>query len=130
MLFSSSPSIIPNIKALALIPFEMFCKICFNVISLRRNNSKMGDNSDEKIIQVTCFFFFFFFFFFLLFFFSRGIQVWNFKTLAYMVLKLCYALESVTNELTNVTNNERTNRQARSPMPMKRLGHKKQTDQI
>ena len=61
---------------------------------LKGNNSKMGDNLDKKKKYGSPIF-------------SWGIHIWNFKTLAYMVLKLCYAPESVTNERTNVTN-ERT----------------------
>ena len=44
--------------------------------------------------------------------FSWWIHIWNFKTLAYMVIKICYAQESMTNEQTN----ERMNGQARSNM--------------
>ena len=40
----------------------------------------MGDKSDKKKIQVTDFF--------------MRIHIWNVKTLAYMVLNLCYAQQN------------------------------------
>ena len=48
----------------------------FNVILSKGNNSKIGDDWNKKKIRIT--------------FFSWGIKTWNFKTLAYMVLNLCY----------------------------------------
>ena len=63
--------------------------------------------------------------------FSWGIHIWNFKTVAFTVLKLCYASKSVTNGRTDGRKDRRTDgrtdEQPRSNMPLQLLwswGHK------
>ena len=46
-----------------------------------------------------------------------GIHIWNFNIFAYMVVKLCYAQESVTNERTNEWTNQPTRSNKHPPPP-------------
>ena len=78
-MISSVPISIPNIKTLAQILRDILLTR-FQCYFIRKTITKMGDNSDKKEHRSPIF--------------SWGIHIWNFKTLAYMVLNLCNAHES------------------------------------
>ena len=74
---------VQDFKALASIAFEIFCWQDFIHIFSKSHNSKKGHNPDGKKKYVSAIF-------------SWTNHIWNFKTLACMVQKLCYASKSVT----------------------------------
>ena len=48
VIYSSAPTSIPNIKALAQILFEISCTQDFQILFSKGHNSEKGDNSDLK----------------------------------------------------------------------------------
>ena len=48
VIYSSAPTIIPNLKALAQILFEIFCTQDFQILFSKGHNSEKGHNSDMK----------------------------------------------------------------------------------
>ena len=48
VIYSSAPTIIPNLKALAQIFFEIFCTQDFQILFSKGHNSEKGHNSDNK----------------------------------------------------------------------------------
>ena len=48
VIYSSAPTNIPNMKALALILFEISCTQDFQILFSKGNNSEKGHNSDKK----------------------------------------------------------------------------------
>ena len=86
--YSSLPVYLSSFKALALILFEIFCwQDCINIFSKDRNSEK-GQNPVKKKKYLSAIF-------------SWGIHIRNFKTVAFTVLKLCYASNSVSDGRTN-----------------------------
>ena len=56
VIYSSSPTSIPNMKALAQILLEISCTQDFQILFSKGNNSEKGHNSDNKKIRVNYFF--------------------------------------------------------------------------
>ena len=56
VIYSSTPTSIPNIKALAQILFEISCTQDFQILFSKGHNSEKGNNSDMKKIWVNYFF--------------------------------------------------------------------------
>ena len=56
VIYSSSPTSIPNMKALAQILLEISCTQDFQILFSKGNNSEKGHNSDKKKIRVNYFF--------------------------------------------------------------------------
>ena len=86
--YLSIPIYSPGFKALASIVFEIFCWQDFIHIFSKSHNSGKGHNPDGEKKYVRAIF-------------SWGIHIWNFKTLACTVQKLCYASKSVTDGRTD-----------------------------
>ena len=56
VIYSSAPTITPNLKAQAQILFEIFCTQDFHILFSKGHNSEKGHNSDMKKIRVNYFF--------------------------------------------------------------------------
>ena len=48
VIYSSAPTFIPNLKALAQILFEIFCTQDFQILFSKGHNSEKGHNSDMR----------------------------------------------------------------------------------
>ena len=87
VIYSSLPIHSSTFKALASIVFELFCWQDFSHFVFQRAITQKRGTILMRKKYVSAIF-------------SWGIHIWNFKILTYMVLKLCYALQSVTDERT------------------------------
>ena len=104
VVYSSLPVYSSSFKALASIVFEIFCwQDCIHIFS-KGHNSEKGHNPVKKKKYMSAIF-------------SWGIHIRNFITVAFTVLKLCYASKNLTNERTE----GQTEEQPRSNMPLKLL---------
>ena len=56
VIYSSAPTSMPNMKALAQILFEISCTQDFQILFSKGHNSEKGHNSDRKKIRVNYFF--------------------------------------------------------------------------
>ena len=103
VVYSSLPVYSSIFKALASILYEIFCwQDCVHIFS-KGHNSEKGHNPVKKKKYLSAIF-------------SWGIHIRNFKTVAFTVLKLCYASKSMMNGLTDGRTDRWTDEQPRSNM--------------
>ena len=110
VVYSPLPVYSSSFKALVSIVFEIFCwQDCSHIFSKGHNSGKGHNSVTKKYLSAI---------------FSWGNHIRNFKTVACMVLKLCYASKSMRNRPID----EWTDKRSWSNMPLQLLGswgHKK-----